>query len=121
MADAYCTVDHVGSTVYALATEYIDEVERAAEDDVRDCAQMVVDDLHGSSPSMTGKYAGGWAMEPDADNSIGSAYRIYNRKKPGLTHLLEHGHGGPAPAPAHPHIAAAAQAGISELERRMSG
>ena len=120
MDNAFCSADEIGGTLFALVSDYIDELENASGDDVRDCAQMVVDELHSTSPNMKGKYAGGWTMEPDAEDTTGKVYRIYNKSKPGLTHLLEHGHGGPAPAPAHPHIADAAQTGISELERRMS-
>lgn len=29
---------------------------------------------------------------------------VHNKKKPGLAHLLQHGHAGPAPADAHPHF-----------------
>lgn len=29
---------------------------------------------------------------------------VHNKKKPGLAHLLQHGHKGPAPADAHPHF-----------------
>lgn len=60
-------------------------------------------------------------MEPDAEDPGAKAYRIHNKAKPGLTHLLEKGHGGPHPARAHPHIADAAQAGVDDLERRMNG
>lgn len=29
---------------------------------------------------------------------------VHNKKKPGLAHLLQHGHAGPAPADAHPYF-----------------
>ena len=29
---------------------------------------------------------------------------VHNAKKPGLAHLLQHGHAGPAPADAYPHF-----------------
>lgn len=29
---------------------------------------------------------------------------VHNKKKPGLAHLLQHGHEGPAPADAYPHF-----------------
>ena len=29
---------------------------------------------------------------------------VHNKKKPGLAHLLQHGHKGPVPADAHPHF-----------------
>ena len=114
--------DGFADELHAIVSGYIGEVDRAVEDDVRAAAQVTVDQLRGvSDPGHTGKYAGGWTMEPDAEDMGANAYRIFNKRKPGLTHLLEHGHGGPAPAGAHPHIADAAEAGFAELKRRLNG
>lgn len=110
----------MGDEIVAVVAEYVGEVKDAAEEDCRAAAQVALDAVKAASPGR-GRYAGGWTMEPDAEDMSAKAYRIYNARKPGLTHLLEKGHGGPSPAPAHPHIADAAEAGIAELERRMRG
>ena len=116
-------VGDFGSELIAIVEDYISEVEDSAEEDSRAAAQVALDQLHAGGPytSRSGKYAAGWAMEPDAEEMQAKAYRVFNRRKPGLTHLLEKGHGGPFPAGAYPHIADAAEAGIAELERRIRG
>ena len=93
--------------------------EEATEEDIQATADSVVKDLKDTSPRQTGKYAKGWTSDMHHD-AAGSPYvRIHNAKKPGLTHLLEHGHGGPAPAKAHPHIEAAYERGVAFLTDRM--
>ena len=114
-------LEELGDEITAIVCDYVADVEDSAERDVRAVAQDVAADLQATSPRRHGGYAGGWVAEPDDEGASGSAYRIHNRKKPGLTHLLEKGHGGPHPAPAHPHIADAAERGFSELERRLHG
>ena len=120
MSDMVVTLEELGGAIQAIVEEYKEDVNRAAEEDVQASAQVALDAVRGGSPTRTGKYAAGWAMEPDAEDPIGRAYRVYNRKKPGLAHLLEKGHGGPFPGRAIPHIAPAAEAGMAELERRIS-
>ncbi len=93
--------------------------KEATEEDIQATADSVVKDLKDTSPKQTGKYAKGWTsdMHHAAD---GSPYvSVHNAKKPGLTHLLEHGHGGPHPAKAHPHIEAAYERGVTFLTDRM--
>jgi hypothetical protein len=99
----------------------IDIVRQASEEDIEATSKDVVADLKESSPKLTGKYAKGWMydMHHAADSSPYAV--IHNKAKPGLTHLLEHGHGGPAPAKAHPHIEAAYERGAFELNEKMSG
>lgn len=99
--------------------EHMAVAKEAAEEDIQATADSVVKDLKDTSPKQTGKYAKGWTsdMHHAAD---GSPYvRVHNAKKPGLTHLLEHGHGGPHPAKAKPHIEAAYERGVAFLSDRM--
>lgn len=116
-----CTPDNLGDEIAAIVGEYVSEVDLEAESDVREVADMVRDELRATSPRRKGGYAGGWVAEPEDVGATGTAYRIHNRKKPGLTHLLEKGHGGPHPAGAFPHIADAAERGFAELKRRLHG
>ena len=112
-ADQFATVlDGAIRAHMAMAKE-------ATEEDIQATADSVVKDLRETSPKMTGKYAKGWKSDMHHD-AAGSPYvRIHNSKKPGLTHLLEHGHGGPHPAKAHPHIEAAYARGVAFLTDRM--
>ena len=94
--------------------------KEATEEDIQATADYVVAYLKDASPKLTGKYAKGWTsdMHHAAD---GSPYvRVHNAKKPGLTHLLEHGHGGEHPVHAKPHIEAAYYAGVRHLDERMN-
>lgn len=116
-----CGVEDLGNEVAAIVGEYVSEVDREAENDVREVAGMVCDDLHATSPRRKGGYAAGWVADPEDAGASGTAYRIHNKRKPGLTHLLEKGHGGPHPAGAFPHIADAAERGFAELRRRLRG
>lgn len=116
-----CGVEDLGDEICAIVRDYVSDVERSSERDVGEVAEHVAADLRATSPKRHGGYAGGWAAEPDGESASPSAWRIHNRKKPGLTHLLEKGHGGPHPARAHPHIAPAAERGMAELKRRLDG
>ena len=64
----------------------------------------VIDRAKGKAPRKTGVYKKNFTSQ--AAHSVRGYYRrtMYNKEKPGLTHLLQHGHGGPQPAGPHPHI-----------------
>lgn len=113
------SADGFAEVITSSVKDRIQVIKTASEEDIQQVADSTVKDLKSTSPSMTGKYAKGWksTMHHAAD---GSPYAVIaNAKKPGLTHLLEHGHGGPQPAPAKPHIEAAYERGAAELTERM--
>ena len=90
-----------------ILDEYGDEVKEVARKDAQKAGRNAARDLRSGYPRKTGDYASGWASKQvDADTVT-----VYNRKMPGLTHLLENGHvirnkkGTFGRAPAHPHIA----------------
>lgn len=71
-----------------ILDEYMTEVDQTVEKDTAQAARDTAKDLRGSSPSKTGEYSSGWASKKiDAKTAV-----TYNRKMPGLTHLLENGH-----------------------------
>ena len=109
------TPDQLQYYVNAEVARHMDVVKEASEEDVQDTADYVVAYLKDASPKLTGKYAKGWksTMHHAADGSPFAV--VHNVKKPGLTHLLEHGHGGAHPAKARPHIEAAYYAGARHL------
>ena len=109
------TPDQLQYYVNSEVARHMDVVKGASEEDMQDTADYVVAYLKDASPKRTGKYAKGWksTMHHAAD---GSPFAIvHNVKKPGLTHLLEHGHGGPHPAKARPHIEGAYYDGARHL------
>lgn len=111
--------DQLATVIDGEIRAHMAMAKEATEEDIQATADSVVKDLKDTSPKQTGKYAKGWTsdMHHAAD---GSPYvSVHNAKKPGLTHLLEHGHGGPHPAKAHPHIEAAYERGVTFLTDRM--
>lgn len=94
-------------------------------DRVKEIADAQVKTLKTTSPrsQLRGKhYADGWAVKKgDTDRVTGlTSYTIYNKTKPQLTHLLEHGHaiaGGMGRVAGIPHIAPVEDAIAKEIER----
>lgn len=113
------TPDQLAYDVDGIVQECVKNVKEASEEDIQATADYVVEDLKASSPVLTGKYAKGWRskMHHAADGS--PFVIISNGTKPGLTHLLEHGHGGPHPAHRIPHIEPAYNRGAQFLNERL--
>lgn len=106
------TVDDISKILMSLSKITEDAFERAAEGLAKDGAEK----LRKESPKKTGEYAKGWTTtKMDRD------YYIRNRKKPGLTHLLEKGHakrGGGEVAPIR-HIEPVEEWVSKELAKRI--
>ena len=77
-----------------ILTKYGDEVaeniQKVTKEIARKGAKAVKQNAQ-SSFSVTGKYAAGWTSQAK-EGRYSSQGIIYNRAKPGLPHLLEHGH-----------------------------
>lgn len=90
----------VAVEIKAILDGYEKEVQEAAEAEMQKIAKEAAQKLKQASPKNTGKYARGWTVKKD-----GKTYTVYNKNKPGLTHLLEKGHakvkGGRVPAQEH--------------------
>lgn len=65
-----------------------DDVKAAAKKAASDC----VKELKQTSPKKTGAYAKGWQAKKEAENASGVTYRVRNKTRYYLTHLLEYGH-----------------------------
>ena len=109
-----------------LMKEYVQEVQDAVDDAAKEAAELTARELKDNSPRRkTGKgkgsYARGWKVKKKYDANLVS-YVVYNGKRPGLTHVLEHGHvarnqfGIYGRVRAIPHIGAAADAGIQRFQ-----
>ena len=91
-------------------------VEKAARTSARDAVQK----LKNTSPRKTGDYASGWASKKQ-----GHGYIVYNKKAPGLTHLLEKSHvirnkyGTYGRSRPHVHIAPVEAEGVEEFEQNI--
>ena len=119
------TVEEIGMGLEALVSDYVQELEEQSHEDVDAAAKVCESELHawkGRTSRSKGGYAAGWTTSDDSEGLFGYAVRVHNQKKPGLAHLLSKGHalrnGGFFAGDGH--VAAAADSGIAELERRIA-
>lgn len=118
--------DSVGEQLTRILDDYGDEVKNVARKDAKKAGRQTAKELKNVSPKDSGEYASGWATKQVDEDTV----TVYNRKMPGLAHLLEKGHlirnkkGTYGRAPAHPHIAPVAermeQEFIDKVERDLS-
>lgn len=101
--------------------EYRDLAEETVRDAVSGVSKETVTKVEDKSPQLTGGYKRGWTSKRTTDRSGQLAITVYNRRKPGLTHLLEKGHAkrGGGRVEGIPHIAPAEEYAIEELEKRI--
>lgn len=116
MAEVIKVDDLAGEIVLAVRT-YTEEVGAAIEEAVKETAQALAADLRETSPKNTGEYAKGWTARKEGPGR----YVVYNKKKPQLTHLLEHGHAkaGGGRVEGRPHIKPAEERHAPQLERKI--
>lgn len=114
-----CTADQLGNVLVQIVGEYAEKEQGKVNKAVSAAAKATKRTLAANSPSLTGGYAKGWRIKNTYGGKAKKAV-VYQAKKPGLTHLLEHGHGGPHPAGAHPHIEFAYEVGAQILEQELA-
>lgn len=115
------TVDQLSDEIMDALEEYkemTDEVVQTAVDTVSKETKKIV---QAGSPVQTGGYQKGWVVKKTSAKAGQVSITVYNRKKPGLTHLLEKGHAkrGGGRVAGQPHIAPAEQYAVSELENKI--
>lgn len=107
----------------AALEEYVHDVQIAIDEAAKEAAELTQRQLKATSPKRKkgkgkGTYARSWKVKKRHDFHL-VAYVVYNGKRPGMTHLLEHGHdkvGSYGRVRAIPHIGPAAEAGIQRFE-----
>ena len=104
----------------AIANElesYRQDVTDDLKQQARSVAKETVQAIKSAAPKDTGEYVAGWTTKVAYESDDDIRMRVYNRKKPQLTHLLEHGHakvsGGRVDG--KPHIGPAEQAAEKKL------
>lgn len=104
-------IERLHDDIMKILDEYTDDVDRKSEECVKKVAQKGALALRHNSPRKSGKYADGWTYKVQKTRLETNAV-IYNAARPGLAHLLEHGHAtrnGDGrrydDTPAHVHIA----------------
>jgi hypothetical protein len=114
---AVIKVDELAGEIVLALRAYTEDVSEAIDQAARDTAKAMAKDLRETSPKDTGEYAKGWTHRKEAPGS----YRVYNKKKPQLTHLLEHGHAkaGGGRVEGIPHIKPAEDRYVPEFEKKV--
>ena len=64
-----------------------DQIDKVSEEDCKKAAQNTKKKLVAYSPKGPNGYSKGWAYK-----RLDGGYTVYNKSKPGLTHLLNNGH-----------------------------
>lgn len=100
---------------------YDQDVADGLKAEVQQVAKDMVTELKQTSPRNTGDYAKGWKARVEYESPEDIRVRVYNSKKPQLTHLLENGHakqnGGRVNGT--PHIGLAEQKAEKSLESKV--
>lgn len=116
-------LEGLADAIEEILDEYEDEISRGAKECVQQAAKDSVKALRQTSPKKTGKYAKGWTADV-TEGRLHAEATIYNSAKPGLPHLLEHGHvtrNGTGrtfrPTSAHVHVAPVEEALIADFEK----
>lgn len=107
------SIDNLASEISKQLQTYTTEVEKKVKRAENKVTTEAVNDLKQTNPKSSGGYAEGWAKKKTDQGIV-----IYNKNKPGLTHLLEKGHakvsGGRVPG--KPHIRPAEQRAVKDFE-----
>ena len=94
MAKQKVTADNLASVVKGILDDYAEDVNKNMREVAHKVAQSGAKALRNDSMSKvkrTGVYAKGWTTVKDETRATYSE-TIYDKNKPQITHLLEHGH-----------------------------
>ena len=115
------TVDRLSDEIMDALEEYKEMTDEGGQTAVDTVSKETKKIVQAGSPVQTGGYQQGWAVKKTSAKAGQVSITVYNRKKPGLTHLLEKGHAkrGGGRVAGQPHIAPAEQYAVSELENKI--
>ena len=85
-------VSDLAQAVAQELADYSQDVTDGVKKEVKQVAKDVVTELKQTSPRNSGDYAKGWKSRVEYESPEDIRVRVYNSKKPQLTHLLENGH-----------------------------
>lgn len=113
--------EEMGIEIAQALKDYTDEVKKAIEDEIEATSKEIREDVERFAPKKTGKYSEGFAIKKVS--SMGETKRIiYNKAKPGLTHLLEVGHmksNKKGKVDGRPHLRPAYDKHVPKMEKRI--
>lgn len=114
------SIDDLANTITNAVKYYTEDVTTAIEKEVDKTARRAAKLIGSKSPKSRGRYAKGWTRKKV---TIGGevSHTIYNKYKPGLTHLLEKGHAkrGGGRVAGKPHIAPVVDAEIPVMVNKI--
>ena len=115
------SIDRMADAIMEGLTEYAELATDKMKAAVKKSAKTVKEDIKGSAPVLTGRYAKSWSTKTTKESSNALEITVYSPSRYMLAHLLEHGHAkrGGGRVTARPHIAAAEQHGIEQLEQEI--
>ena len=111
-------IDELADVINEGLKEYADLATEDVKAAVRKSAKAVKDQINGSAPVRTGRYAKSWKVKTTAESANGLEQTVYSPNRYMLSHLLEKGHAkrGGGRVRAIPHIAPAEEMGIEMFE-----
>lgn len=111
-------IDELAEVINEGLKEYADLATEDVKSAVRKTAKAVKDQINGSAPVRTGRYAKSWKVKTTAESANGLEQTVYSPNRYMLSHLLEKGHAkrGGGRVRAIPHIAPAEEMGIEMFE-----
>lgn len=114
-------VNDLADAIARELEEYNQEVTESLKEEIKQVAKEVASEIKQKSPENSGEYKKGWKVRVEYEDPDDIRIRIYNSKKPQLTHLLEHGHanqnGGRMEG--NPHIGPAEQNAEKKLSQKV--
>lgn len=85
-------INQVYPEVAAELSAYCQEVTDALKEEIEQVAAETLKEVKQNAPKRTGKYRRSWRKKVMHESAEDIRIRIFNKKFPGLTHLLEDGH-----------------------------
>lgn len=89
---ANISIDQLANEIAKGLQEYSSDVIDGIDEASEKISKNAVKKLKQDSPKNTKKYSKGWAVKTEKKYGETNSHIIYNKNKPGLTHLLEYGH-----------------------------
>lgn len=114
MSSRTVSIDEMASAINEGLEEYAKLAAQDMKSAVKKSAKAVKDQINGSAPVRTGRYAKSWSVKTTAESSQSLEQTVYSPTRYMLSHLLEKGHAkrGGGRVRAIPHIAPAEEMGI---------
>lgn len=110
--------EQMADEIMKMLEEYKDLADSDVEKSVQSVSKETKRMVQSASPVKSGGYSKGWSVKKEKSSRGKYSVVIHNRKKPGLTHLLEKGHAkrGGGRVSGKVHIAPAESYAIREIE-----